>query len=136
MARLEHWSLVGLDGTKPVAIRGEISGDERFSDGTPITSSRLYHLDPSGLFACTKNHTYELGAISDAFARWMAETGHSLPAYAQALDAAAKGKATPTKPRPPVSASVTEPTLVTCALAQSRGAATALLATPTLVVAG
>lgn len=135
MARLEHWSLVGLDGSKPVAIRGEISGDERFSDGTPITSSRLHHLDPGGLFACTKNHTYELGAISDAFARWMADTGHSLAGYAQALETAPR-KSSVTKTRPTMSAPVSQPTLVTRALTQARDAATALVGAPTLVVAG
>jgi len=86
MASLEKWSLVGLDGAKPLAVRGEIHGDERFSDGTPITSSRLCHLDPAGHFACTKNHTYELGTISDAFARWMAANGRSIASFADALE--------------------------------------------------
>jgi hypothetical protein len=34
MARLEKWSVVGLEGAKPLAVRGAITGDERFSDGT------------------------------------------------------------------------------------------------------
>ncbi len=87
MARIERWSLVGSEGSTPLAVRGEIHGDDRFSNGTPITSSRLAHLDPAGHFACTRNHTYELGTISDAFARWMADEGRTIAAYARALEA-------------------------------------------------
>lgn len=85
MARLEKWSLVGLGEQKPLAIRGEVHGDERFADGTPITSSRLHFLDPAGHIAATRNHTYELGAISDAFARWMADQGRTIAGYASAV---------------------------------------------------
>jgi hypothetical protein len=109
MARLEKWSLVGFQEEKPLAVRGEIHGDERFSDGTPITSSRLVDLDASGRFACTRNHSYELGTMSDAFARWMAEQGRTLAAYGAALTAktAAKPKTNAAKVMPMLRESAT-----------------------------
>jgi hypothetical protein len=85
MTRLESWSLVGLDGATPLAIRGAVHGDHRFSDGTPITSPRLTSLDPAGRFAWTRSHIYELGTISDAFARWMTNEGRTLVSLASTL---------------------------------------------------
>lgn len=134
MATLERWSLVGLDDAKPLAVRGEIHGDERFSDGTPITSSRLCNLDPGGHFACTRNHTYELGAMSDAFACWMTANGRTIASFAAALDAKATGPTGKTTPKTTrSSATVHEATRVVPA-ATSR--ATALVQTPTLVANG
>ncbi|MEO6029694.1 MAG: hypothetical protein ABIR79_22735 [Candidatus Binatia bacterium] len=160
MARLEKWSLVGLDGAKPLAVRGEIHGDERFSDGTPITSSRLCNLDPAGHFACTKNHAYELGTLSDAFARWMAANGRSIADFAAALQGkgttkTARLKVTPitTAPAPrsatvvigeiraiPSVATRLEPSAATriapsVATSMVPAVATSLVATPTLIVA-
>jgi hypothetical protein len=86
MARLEKWSLVGVSTNKPIAVRGEIRGDERFADGTPITSSRLLYLDPDGRIASTRNHTYELGTINAAFARWMSTHGRTLDDFARTID--------------------------------------------------
>ncbi len=131
MARLEYWSLVGKSGTKPLAIRGEIHGDERFSDGTPITSSRLHYLDPEGHFACTKNHTYELGAISDAFARWMTDAGKMVASYANALE----GESAPKLQRATVTPIAPRPATITRATATAPAVATALVQTPTLIVA-
>lgn len=99
MARLEKWSIVGLGEDRPLAVRGEIHGDDRFADGTPITSSRLHFLDPAGRIASTRNHTYELGAISDAFARWMADQGKSIAGYARTLESRPATTPPPAAPR-------------------------------------
>jgi hypothetical protein len=145
MMTLERWSLIGLDGAKPLAVRGEIHGDERFSDGTPITSSRLSHLDPAGHFACTRNHTYELGAMSDAFARWMAANGRTIASFATALEAKTPSQAAKSRTAP--SGAASEATRVvpaatrvipaaTNVLAAATRAATALVQTPTVVANG
>jgi len=134
MAKLEKWSLVGFEAQKPLAVRGEIHGDERFSDGTPITSSRLVDLDAAGRFACTRNHTYELGTISDAFARWMAEDGRTLAGYAAALATKAAAKPKPSMAK--VTPLRDSPSLVTRGTpAGGSDVRTTIVQAPTLIVA-
>lgn len=56
MSRLENWYIDGND-----QLRGQIYGDPRFPDGSPIITSRVVEYDKATGRARTKNANYELG---------------------------------------------------------------------------
>ena len=76
--------------------------------------------------------TYELGAISDAFARWMADRGQSIAGYATAFG---ERKQTPGSPRPVVAASKPAPFSEATRIAPVLGDATVVVQEPTRLVA-
>jgi hypothetical protein len=56
MPRLENW-IINYDET----ILANIYNDERFDDGTLITTSKIQSIDRENNVATTENTTYELG---------------------------------------------------------------------------
>ena len=74
MTRLENWSIVDLDADNPYlapelhrpALHGTIFDDDRFSDGTVVTTSAITAVDQRKVR--TKSGTiYYLGRVSEEY---------------------------------------------------------------------
>jgi len=63
MSRLENWKMVGWGSH--YRLVGEIYSDERFLDGTTVTTSSIQEIDELAGWAQTRNTRYELGKKFD-----------------------------------------------------------------------
>jgi hypothetical protein len=88
MPRLEEWSIVSIPSNPFQApelwskrLSGKVYDDDRFEEGSIVTTSRLVELNLKSGYALTKNTRYELGSPSDEYIEWLTSQGKTIEDY-------------------------------------------------------
>ena len=81
MVKIENWQIKTAESDKytapelrPIRVKGQVVGHDRFADGNWITSSPIIAAEGLTLTTATGSR-YELGDVDPAYLAWLAEAG-------------------------------------------------------------